>query len=258
MSTKAIVRGILVLIAVGLAGCFSSNPKDIEAFLQPYQVNVTAASYVLQPPDEVEIHCAKVPEIHMQRQQIRPDGKISFETLGEIEAAGKTIEQVAAALRAKVLELYKLTDEKPVDVRIAVYRSKVYYVLGEVYVPGPKLYSGRDTVLSAIAAGQLNPMAWKERIQIIRPSADKNTKPQIFEVNFDRMSAHGDTSKNVLLQEGDIIFVPPTVLSAMAMKIEEVVRPIGRAFSAVYIVNTAGYGGGGGGGGYGGGGYGGR
>jgi len=43
------------------------------------------------------------------------------------------------------------------------------------------------------------------------------------------------------------------VLSALAMKIEEVVRPIGRAFSAVYIVNTAGYGGGGGyGGGYGG------
>jgi polysaccharide export outer membrane protein len=254
MSAKAIAGGIGVLIAVGLSGCFSSNPKDIEAFLKPYQVNVTAASYVLQPPDEVEIHCSKVPEIHLQKQQIRPDGKISFETLGEIEAAGKTVEQVSNALRTKVLELYKLTDEKPIDVRITVYRSKVYYVLGEVYVPGPKPYSGRDTVLTAIAGAQLNPMAWKERIQIIRPSADKSVRPQIFEVNFDKMSAHGDTSKNVMLQEGDIIFVPPTVLAAVAMKIEEVIRPIARAFSAVYIVNNAGYGGGGyGGGGYGGG-----
>lgn len=253
MSPKTMILGILVLIAIGLTGCFSSNPKDIEAFLQPYQVNVTAASYVLQPPDELEIHCSKVPEIHMQRQRIRPDGKISFETVGEIEVAGKTIEQAAAALQKRVLELYKITDEKPIDVRIAVYRSKLYYVLGEVYVPGPRVYTGRDTVLTAIAEAQLNPMAWKERIQIIRPSADKSVRPQIFEVNFDRMSAHGDTSKNVLLQEGDIIFVPPTVLSALAMKIEEVIRPIARAFSAVYIVNSAGYGGGGyGGGGYGG------
>jgi protein involved in polysaccharide export with SLBB domain len=256
MCKKATVTGILVLIAVGLAGCFSSNPADIQAFLKPQQVDVTAASYVLHPPDEVEIHCSKVPEIHLQRQQIRPDGKISFETLGEIEAAGKTVEQVANSLRTKVLELYKLTEEKPIDVRIVVYRSKVYYVLGEVYVPGPKIYTGRDTVITAIAGAQLNPMAWKERIQIIRPSPDKNVRPQIFEVNFDRMAAHGDTSKNVMLQEGDVIFVPPTVLSAIAMKIEEVVRPIGRAFSAVYIVNAAGYGGGGGGyGGYGGGGY---
>jgi protein involved in polysaccharide export with SLBB domain len=256
MCKKATVTGILVLITVCLTGCFSSNPKDIQAFLKPQQVDVTAASYVLHPPDEVEIHCSKVPEIHLQRQQIRPDGKISFETLGEIEAAGKTVEQVANTLRTKVLELYKLTEEKPIDVRIVVYRSKVYYVLGEVYVPGPKIYTGRDTVITAIAGAQLNPMAWKERIQIIRPSPDKNVRPQIFEVNFDRMAAHGDTSKNVMLQEGDVIFVPPTVLSAIAMKIEEVVRPIGRAFSAVYIVNAAGYGGGGGGyGGYGGGGY---
>jgi len=256
MCKKATVTGILVLITVCLTGCFSSNPKDIQAFLKPQQVDVTAASYVLHPPDEVEIHCSKVPEIHLQRQQIRPDGKISFETLGEIEAAGKTVEQVANSLRTKVLELYKLTEEKPIDVRIVVYRSKVYYVLGEVYVPGPKIYTGRDTVITAIAGAQLNPMAWKERIQIIRPSPDKNVRPQIFEVNFDRMAAHGDTSKNVMLQEGDVIFVPPTVLSAIAMKIEEVVRPIGRAFSAVYIVNAAGYGGGGGGyGGYGGGGY---
>jgi protein involved in polysaccharide export with SLBB domain len=253
MSAKALTGGILVLTAVGLAGCFSSNPKDIEAFLKPFQVDVTAASYVLQPPDEVEIHCSKVPEIHLQRQRIRPDGKISFETLGEIEVAGKTVEQVAAALRAKVLELYKLTGEQPVDVRIAIYRSKVYYVLGQVYVPGPKEYTGRDTVLTAIADAHLNPMAWQERIQIIRPSADKNARPRIFEVNFDKMSAHGDTAKNVLLQEGDIIFVPPTVLAALAMKVEEVIRPIARAFSAVYIINRAGYGGGGGGyGGYGG------
>jgi len=69
---------ILLATTVSLTGCFSSNPKDIESFLKPYEVNVTTKSYVLQPPDEVEIHCSKVPEIDLQRQQIRPDGKIKL------------------------------------------------------------------------------------------------------------------------------------------------------------------------------------
>lgn len=229
---------ILLLIMFGLTGCFSSHREDIEAFLRPRDVNVTAESYVFQPPDGIEIHCSKVPEIHLQRQRIRPDGKVSFESLGEIEVAGKTPEEVADILKEKVSELYALPGDSPIDVRVVVYLSKVYYILGEVYKPGPKDYTGRDTLLSALAEAQPNPMAWEERVQVIRPSESKNIRPKIFEVNFDRMIAHGDKSKNVLLQEGDIIYVPPTVLAAVAMKIEEFLRPLARAFSTVTITQA--------------------
>ena len=234
--TRVVVVVVLSLIAISGTGCFSSHPKDIEAFLRPKQVNVTANTYVLQPPDEIEVNCSKVPEIHLKRQRIRPDGKISFESLGEIEAAGKTVAEVSDALRTKVLELYRLQGNQPVDVTIVAYRSKVFYVLGEVYSPGPKVYSGRDTMLGAVAEAKLNPMAWKQRIQVIRPSSEEGVKPKIFEVDFDRMVAHGDTSKNVLLQEGDIIYIPPTPLAAIAQIIEEFARPIGRAFSTVTVV----------------------
>jgi len=235
---KAIFIQIIVLTSLlfSVSGCFSSNPVDIGAFARPAKAIVTSDSYVLQPPDEIEIHCSKVPEIHLQLQQIRPDGKVSFEGLGEMEAAGKTPGQVAELLKKKVSSLYTLSGDEPIDVRIVAYRSKVFYVLGQVYLPGPKAYTGRDTVLRAVAESRLNSMAWASRIQVIRPSADKSIKPKIFEVNFDRMAAHGDTSKNVLLQEGDIIYVPPTVLAGIAMKVEEFVRPIGRAFSTVNIV----------------------
>lgn len=236
---QTIIAMILSVITISLIGCFSSRPKDIEAFLKPYEVNVTSKSYVLQPPDEVEIHCSKVPEINLQKQQIRPDGKISFEGLGEIEAAGKTPEEVADAIRSKAIMLYALAGDKPIDVRIVAYRSKVFYVLGQVFFPGAKIYTGRDNVLFALAEAQPNPMAWLGRVQIIRPSSDKKIRPKIFEVNLNRMMAHGDTSKNVLLQEGDIIYVPPTVLAAIALKVEEFVTPIGRAFSTVYIGRQA-------------------
>ncbi len=257
MQSSRVISKVIVslIIAISMTGCFSSNPADIEAFLRPDKVDVTAESYVLQPPDEVQVHCSEVPEIDGQRQRIRPDGKISFEDLGEIEAAGITPAQLANILRGKVLELYKLEGDKPIDIRIVAYQSKVYYVLGQVMSPGPKIYTGRDTALTAIAHARLNPMAWKERIQVIRPSKDKNVKPRIFEVNFERMTLHGDTSKDVLLQEGDIIFVPPTVLGVVALKIEELLRPIARAFSGAYIIQqpwgtTRSYGGGGYGGGY--------
>jgi len=227
---------ILLTFIVGLSGCFSSNAKDIEAFVRPERVSVTADNYILQPPDEIEVFCSKVPEIHLQRQRIRPDGKVTFETLGEIYAAGKTPKELAEILHEKILSLYALTGENPIDVRVAAYRSKVFYVLGQVYLPGAKLYTGRDTVLNAVAKARVNPMAWLERIQVIRPSADINVRPKIFEVNFKNMTIHGDISKDVLLEEGDIIYVPPTIIAKIALVMEEFLRPIGRAFSTINIV----------------------
>jgi polysaccharide export outer membrane protein len=203
----------------------------------PDNVIVSSRNYILSPPDEIEIHCTEVPEIHTQSQQIRPDGKVSFEKIGEIEAAGKTPAQVANILRGKILELYQIEGEHPVDVRVVAFRSKRYYVLGQVATPGAQTYSGRDTVLGAIAlAGSPTVMAWVDRIQVIRPSAKKNIKPKIFEFNYDKAAAHGDASKDVLLQPGDIIYVPPTVLAAIAMKLEEFISPIARAFSGYYIM----------------------
>jgi len=240
--SRIFLQVFLLTFLVSLAGCFSSNPADIQAFLKPAQVIVTAEDYILRPPDEIEIYCSKVAEVHTQRQQIRPDGKVSFEALGEIDAAGKTPKELADIIKEKIMLLYALTGDDPIDVRVVAYNSEVYYVLGQVYLPGPRTYTGRDTVLRALSEAQPNPMAWVQRVQVIRPSSDESVEPRIFELDFDRMIAHGDTSKDVLLQEGDIIYVPPTVLAGIALKVEEFVRPIGRAFSTVNIVSgTPGY-----------------
>ena len=235
--SKAVIWTILSLLMISLTGCFSSNPKDVRAFLMPDKVDVSTNNYLLHPPDEIVVHCSAAPEIDGLSQQIRPDGMISFEKLGELYAAGKTPAQIASELRPKVLDLYQIEGEYPIDVTVVAFRSKRYYVLGQVSSPGAQVYSGRDTVLGAIAlAGSPTVQAWVDRVQVIRPSSNKNVKPKIFEFNYDRAAAHGDASKDVLLQEGDIIYVPPTVLAAAAMKIEEFIRPIARAFSGYYMM----------------------
>ena len=235
---QTIIVVILSVITIILTGCFSSRPKDIEAFLKPYEVDVTAKSYVLLPPDEIEIHCSKVPEIHLQRQRIRPDGNITFENLGSIPVAGKTPEEVADILRTKVSELYTLAGDKPIDVQIAAYQSKMFYVLGEVERPGPKTYTGRDSVLAAIAAANPTPLAWNKHIQVIRPSNDKNTR-KVFELNFEEMMIHGDVSKDVLLQEGDIIYVPPTILASAGKLVQQVMTPISSTASTITVIQRA-------------------
>jgi len=226
----------LLLCIVFAAGCFSSNPEDINAFTKPAPAELTMDSYILYPPDEIEIQCIKVPELHLARQQIRPDGKVSFEGIGELYAAGKTPAELAEMMKEKITALYVLPGQNPIDVRIVVYRSKVYYVIGEVTFSGPRTVTGRDTLFRALAEAIPTVLAWKRRIQVIRPSADLSVPPKIFEVDYVKMAGHGDMSRNVLLQEGDVVFVPPTVLAGIAMRIEEFVRPIGRAFSTVNII----------------------
>ena len=235
--SRAVIWTILSLLTISLTGCFSSNPKDVKAFLMPNQYDVSSRDYILHPPDEIELHCSEATQIDGQSQQIRPDGRISFEGVGEIYAAGKTPAQIANEIREKILDLYVLEGNQPVDIRVVAFRSKRYYVLGQVGSPGPQVYTGRDTVIGALAlAGSPTVMAWGDRIQVIRPSAVKNVKPKIFEFKYDKAAAHGDASKDVLLQPGDIIFVPPTILAAAAMKIEEFISPIARAFSGYYLM----------------------
>jgi polysaccharide export outer membrane protein len=230
---------VTVLASISLiAGCFASNPEDIQAWVKPYEVNVTAENYTVQPPDEIEIHCSQVAEVHMQRQRVRPDGKVSFEVLGEIDVAGKTPKEISAVVSERIMELYTLPGDHPVDVRIATYASKVFYVVGQVVRPGPRNYTGRDSLLLALAVAQPNPMAWEQRVQVVRPATREDEDPRIFEVNYEKMISRGDTTMDVLLEEGDIVYVPPTILAAIGMVLEEFISPVARAFYGAYLIQN--------------------
>ena len=230
---------LAVLVSISLlSGCFTANPEDIYAWVKPYEVDVTSKEYTVQPPDELEIHCSQVAEVHMQRQRIRPDGKISFEVLGEIDVAGKTPQEIGTVIGDRIKELYKLPGENPVDVRIAVYASKAYYVVGQVQRPGPRNYTGRDSLLMALATAQPNSMAWEKRVRVIRPAPHEGEDPRIFEIDYLAMTTLGDTTKDVLLEEGDIVYVPPTILASFGMVLEEFISPIARAFYGAYLIQN--------------------
>jgi polysaccharide biosynthesis/export protein len=236
---KVIVSLALVSVILGLSGCFSAREADIQAFTKPSQANVSTDTYILQPPDSIEVLCNDIPELNLQTQRIRPDGKVSFEGVGELVAAGKTPDQLSRDIQRKIESLYKLTGDRPIDVRITVFLSKHYYVTGMVRAPGPRDYTGRDTVLDAVALAQPTNLAWLEQIQVVRPSADPSVRGKVYRMDYYAMTGHGEGSRNMLLQEGDIIYVPPTVLAWIGLKVEELLGPVFRTYQTVNVVEPS-------------------
>jgi polysaccharide export outer membrane protein len=236
---KVVPHICMLMFFVVLSGCISYDPNAIDAWVMTQKSNLAPDGYILQPADTIEVLASKVPELHLQKQIIRPDGKVSFESVGEIDAAGKTPKELAETIREKLLLLYALAGDNPVAINVYKLDSRVYYVLGEVHYPGPRPCTGRDSALRAIAETKPTVLAWRERMQVIRPSSDPAAKPKIFELDWGKMAAYGDTTKDVLLQEGDIIYVPPTVVASIGKKVAEFVTPIGQAFATVNIVPAA-------------------
>ncbi|MFQ5592378.1 MAG: polysaccharide biosynthesis/export family protein, partial [Phycisphaerae bacterium] len=200
----ALPRDILQLVALALscAGCAPRN-GDMLHFLREHQHEVSAMEYRLGIPDTIGISAPRVPEIDGETQQIQPDGKINLRLLGEVKVVGMTTKEVAAKLEVLLSRYY--VDPK-VSARVLGYMSKKYYVHGQTR-PGPRPYTGRDTLIDAVLSGGVDYTSWTGRVKVIRPSHGE-TPVRALTVNVDKMIRKGDWSRNILLEPDDVVYIP--------------------------------------------------
>jgi protein involved in polysaccharide export with SLBB domain len=167
-----------------------------------------APPYVVEPGDVLLVTPADLdsPVRLPGDQPILPDGTIQLGRYGHVYVAGKTLEEVEAAVKEAVTAQTK--DAGPITVRVVVRQSKVYYVIGEVNAPGSFPLSGRETVLDAIlAAGGLNDRASRRNITLSRPSPPCSGRT-VLPICYQEIVQLGDTSTNYQIQAGDRIYVP--------------------------------------------------
>lgn len=155
--------GLLSAWCFAACGCY--NAQEVRAFLQEPRSPVSGVEYRVYPPDVISIASIHVSEIDRIMQQVRPDGRINVPLVGEVFVAGKTPRQIEEALNKLAREYYEQVDA---TVQIVGYNSQRFYVLGQVSRPGPMPWTGRDTLLDALAKAQPNDMAWSRRIIVIR------------------------------------------------------------------------------------------
>ncbi len=211
-----------------LSGCASTAHEQLVAFLRAHEADVSAGRYVVQPPDAIRIHAPGAEEIDGTAQTVRPDGKVVLRLLGEVDVAGLSTQEIADKLKAQLSRYYV---DPEVVVEVAGYRSQFYYVFGQVEAPGPKPFTGRDTVLMALAEARPTFIAWRAQVRVTRPEGPSGERKTII-VDLDRMIATGDASQNILLQEGDIIEVPPTPLGWVGLRMRELLYPLEPAVRA--------------------------
>jgi polysaccharide export outer membrane protein len=228
---RSVPGGRLILAAGFVASaCLGCNQhKDLVVFLRAHEHLVSSGRYRVAPPDVISISAPIAPEINDTEEQIRADGKISLRLLGEVKVVGLTPQEIAAKLETLLSRYY---NDPKVNVQVTQYVSQKYYVFGQVTTGGPQPYTGRDTVLDALAKAQPTYLAWNSQIKVIRPSADSTFAHEIT-IDLDKMTQSGDLRLNVLLQEGDVVWVPPTPMGSVGLAVQQVFFPFFQAAPAV-------------------------
>ena len=233
----------LVSVVLAAAGCTGARQSDVQAegpqgiFRPAAEMDVSAKEYRVAPPDKIAIRATSVPELKEFVTQIRPDGKISLNLLGEVYVTNKTPDEISKQLTQLASKYYNNPD---IRVEVADYASKFYEVFGTaVHNGGRKAYTGRDTVISALADAGFTEAAWPQQIALSRPA--RNGQPRATAiVDIKHMYMTGDTRQNYILEEGDIIHIPDSPLYRWAKVTNNIAGPLGQSLGTAGAMQSVG------------------
>jgi polysaccharide biosynthesis/export protein len=183
-------------------------PPDVKQQLE--QTAAAAATmrtgpYVVRTGDEIEIRSYLIPELN-QVAKIRPDGKFSLVLLNEVDATGKTAEQLTTLLN----ELYSQHFRDPrVTVIVKSFYNLNVYVGGEVVHPGVVPIAGGLSATAAIfQAGGFKDAEGAKTVIILHQGTPGSPMP----VTVDLSGVLAGTEPDVPLQPSDVLFVPKSTM----------------------------------------------
>jgi polysaccharide export outer membrane protein len=196
---------ITFIIFITLSGCsFISQPSIVEEETAPTPSN--NAGYRIGVDDQLQVNVWHNPDLSVH-VPVRPDGKITVPLIGDIQAGGRTPEQVANSI-STALSAY--VREPQVTVIVTELRSHEYLsrvrVTGAVRQPISLPFRQGMTVLDAVlAAGGITEFASPDRTKLYRKS---NKGVEEYSVRLQQILSRGDVETNYTLMPGDIISIP--------------------------------------------------
>ena len=235
MRFSAITISLIILLSV-VTGCETTpkkpptsleaqgNKAPLNAWLGSREDDIPIAVYRIGPQDKLKIVAPKVKEIDGQEPIVRSDGKIVLGLTDEIMVNNLTPSEVGDLIVRKLAKFYS-SSSIDVTVQVKDFKSKQFFVMGQVTLPGIKPYTGRDTIIKIIAEAKLLETAWPEKIVIIRPNEDASIKQRVT-VDMKAMFDTGTTTQNFVIEPGDVVYVPLSPLAEVALNFKRVIYPI--------------------------------
>jgi polysaccharide biosynthesis/export protein len=135
---------------------------------------------------------------------VRPDGQITLQLIGDVQAAGRTPTEVQQDISRRLVRFLK--GEPNVTVTVAQINSYRVYVVGRVNQPGEFTPDGPVTVLQAIALARgLTEFADPDHIVVMRRDANGTRRIPFV---YCQAVKRGHVEMDVSLVTGDTIVVP--------------------------------------------------
>jgi polysaccharide biosynthesis/export protein len=216
-------RGIAcaALAALVGSGCYYNVTKTPLPEAERSAATVPApAPYLMQPGDHLAVKFYLNPDLN-EEVVIRPDGKISLQLIGEMQAAGSE----PGALATHIEEAYRSELSTPrVTVLVRELGGRIY-VGGEVGEPGIVPLSDNLTLVGAVqAAGGFLPGAHLSQVVLIR--RDANGRPVGYMVDVRPVIGGTDAGQDVPLRPYDIAFVPRSKIADVDLFVQQYVRDL--------------------------------
>jgi polysaccharide biosynthesis/export protein len=181
-----------VFATVGCENTGASAPVPSEAYASKPSGN-------LAPGDEINVSFSGAPELNT-KQKIQPNGKVSLPTIGDVSAAGKTIN----SLQSTLTSLYQPHLQDPTVVVSLEAASAGVYVSGEVLRPGKIPLDRPMTALEAVMeAGGFTKFANPKQVIVVRKSGGKQ---QRYVLNMNE-ALYGSDSSPFYVRPFDVLYV---------------------------------------------------
>ncbi len=148
---------------------------------------------------------------------VTDSGDLQIPYIGRFPAAGKTCKELAAGLKQELEKnyYYHATVIVAVDAKPRS-RGKIY-IVGAVRTPGSLEIESDETLTvsrAILRAGSFTEFADEKSVRITRSpaSGSKEEGKKIFTVNVAQIFEKGKTENDLVLQPGDLVFVPERMI----------------------------------------------
>lgn len=175
---------LLALMLAMLAGC--GPPAAIGAAEITAGAGRTVEQYKLGARDKVRILVFNEPTLSGEFS-VNSNGALSLPLIGEIEAVGKTTEQLKQDIETALADGYLREPQVSID----VLSFRPFYILGEVSKAGEYPYANGLTVLNAVATAEGFTYRAEKRVAHIRREGESEEKA--YELTPDLRVQPGDT-----------------------------------------------------------------
>jgi len=198
-------------------GCTISKPVDPPK-VKPSFVYRVGAGDVLN----VEVF----DETKLVRQiTVSPDGTLILPLAGNIQVTDKTLPEVAELVVLGLIKSERFVDPKLLNVTVSLLQSRSAQVtiFGEVGRQGQVPYRDRMSVVDVIAesGGPSWQTAKMEDVKIVRGRLDD---PLVMALDLENVMLAAD--KDIFLQPGDMVVVPPKYVTVMSRYVQQLLSPI--------------------------------